>query len=60
MSATITLAEMEHKLDRLLQARLAVDAAYRHAESVEAQDERETEIGQEIWADLVVQYGEPS
>lgn len=43
----MTDAERERILDRRIQARLRVDAAYRYAANAEEQSEREAEIEQQ-------------
>jgi hypothetical protein len=56
----MTEATMEKLADQIVWRRLATDSAYRHAENAEAQQAREDEISERVWADLVAKHGEPT
>lgn len=56
----MTEAELERLCDALVWRRLATDSAYVNAENAEQQAEREEEIAEQAWRELVARHGEPS
>lgn len=48
---------MEAACDRIVQRRLATDRAYKRAADAEAQAEREQQIADETWTDLLLREG---
>lgn len=52
----ITEATAEMYCDRRVHARLAVDHAYKYAETMVDADYREEEISRQVWAELEAEY----
>jgi ribosomal protein L20A (L18A) len=56
----MTEAQMERAADLIVWRRLSTDSTYLNAENAVAQAEREEQISEQVWSDLVARHGAPA